>query len=346
MEQTYISPDWYENKQRNEIFLENLAPVVLFVYARLDHTKKTIEALKENYLAENTVLYIYSDAPKNINTSDKVKSIRDYIYTIGGFKKVVIIERESNYGLANNIIDGVTSVVKKHGKVIVLEDDIVTSKSFLKYMNDALVFYRDNNKVMAITSYMYDVNAKSKLPESFFLPWFECWSWATWDRSWKYFKRDPEYLVNNWTKQQKWRMNINGTKNLWNQVLMNYRKEIYTWAIFNVATVLEQNGLVLYSRESLCKNIGFDGSGENCGTSKEEDIDKLSDNYVSLFPKEIEINEIAERKLCEYFTRLKHNNSITSRIVFCMKENGLLRTLDKILLFVWRKIKKIRNNYL
>ena len=197
-------------------------------------------------------------------------------------------------------------------------------------MNDALVFYKDNNKVMAITSYMYDINDKSKLPETFFLPWFECWSWAAWDRSWKYFKRDPETLVKNWTKPQIWRMNFNGTKDQWNQVLMNYRNEIYTWAIFNVATILENNGLVLYSRESLCKNIGFDGSGENCGTSKVEDIDTLSDNYVTSFPKELKISEIAERKLCKYFNKQKRKNTIIHKLIRFYKENGLINTINKL----------------
>jgi hypothetical protein len=55
-----------------------------------------------------------------------VEAVRKYIHSISGFKSVTIIEREKNWGLAPSIIDGVTNIVNKYGKIIVLEDDIVT----------------------------------------------------------------------------------------------------------------------------------------------------------------------------------------------------------------------------
>ena len=108
----------------------NLAPIVLFTYNRLWHTQQTVEALQKNELANESELFIYSDAPKNENAIEKVTQVREYIKSIDGFKKITIIEREKNWGLANSIIDGVTKIVNEYGKIIVLEDDLVTSPFF------------------------------------------------------------------------------------------------------------------------------------------------------------------------------------------------------------------------
>ncbi|WP_141089548.1 glycosyltransferase, partial [Campylobacter concisus] len=110
--------------QQIDIKSYNLAPIVLFVYNRLDHTKQTIEALQKNEISNKSDLFIYSDAAKNEESKQKVADVREYIKSINGFKNITIIEREKNYGLANSIIDGVTKIVNEYGKVIVLEDDL------------------------------------------------------------------------------------------------------------------------------------------------------------------------------------------------------------------------------
>ncbi|MEN6292732.1 MAG: hypothetical protein ABFD07_12055, partial [Methanobacterium sp.] len=112
-----------------------LAPIVLFVYNRLWHTRQTVEALQKNELVADSELFIFSDAPKNESAIDNVTDVREYCNTITGFKKITIIERDNNWGLANSIIDGVTKIVNEDGRVIVLEDDLVTSPFFLMYMN-------------------------------------------------------------------------------------------------------------------------------------------------------------------------------------------------------------------
>ena len=116
----------------------DLAPIVLFVYNRPDHTRQTVEALQKNELAVDSELFIYSDAAKNENAEQKVNEVREYIKSIDGFKKITIIEREKNWGLANSIIDGVTNIVNEYEKIIVLEDDLVTSPYFLRFMNSSL----------------------------------------------------------------------------------------------------------------------------------------------------------------------------------------------------------------
>ena len=119
--------------------------ILVFAYNRPWHTQQTIEALQKNELASESDLIIYSDEAKTENEQENVDKVRLHINKINKFRKVTIIKREKNWGLANNIIDGVTKVVDQYGKIIVIEDDIVTSPYFLKYMNEALDYYKDKN---------------------------------------------------------------------------------------------------------------------------------------------------------------------------------------------------------
>jgi hypothetical protein len=154
------------------------APIILFVYNRLDHTQKTIEALQENYLASDSELYIYSDAAKNVDSSDTVEQLRTYLKTVIGFRQVHIKLRETNLGVDENIILGVTEIINEKGRAIVLEDDLVTSPWFLKFMNEALDFYENEEKVISVHGYTYPV--KEELRETFFLKGADCWGWGTW----------------------------------------------------------------------------------------------------------------------------------------------------------------------
>ena len=146
--------------------MNKLSPVVLFVYNRPEHTKKTIEALQQNHLASESNLYIFSDGCKNENDKIRVEKVREFIQSVKGFKSVSITQREKNLGLANSVITGVSDVINKFGKVIVLEDDLVISPYFLQYMNKALDFYEKEEQVISIHGYIYPV--KKELPRNIF----------------------------------------------------------------------------------------------------------------------------------------------------------------------------------
>lgn len=148
---------------------QNLAPTLLFVYNRTKHVRRCIESLLKNSLAPESELYIYSDAAKDTSQQDAVTEVRDYIHTIQGFKKITIIERKENWGLARSIIDGVTTLVNQYGKVIVLEDDLVVAPHFLKFMNDVLEVYKNEPKVGHIQA--CDFTQDESLPETFLIKW-------------------------------------------------------------------------------------------------------------------------------------------------------------------------------
>ncbi|EPK6163586.1 glycosyltransferase family protein [Providencia stuartii] len=242
----------------------DLAPVILFVYGRPTHTRRTIDALLINPEASSTDLIIYSDGPKNNEDLVLVNQVRDIVKKVTGFKSVELIERKENLGLAQNIIDGVTAVCKKYEKIIVLEDDIVTSPSFLNFMNTSLNKYENNKNVWHISGWNYPLGDTQSLPETFFWRTMNCWGWATWSDRWKYFNKEPEKLINTWSKKDIYHFNLDGTYNFWSQVTANYNKKINTWAIFWYATIFSYNGLCLNPTQSLVYNTGNDGTGENC----------------------------------------------------------------------------------
>ena len=288
-----------------------LAPIVLFVYNRPWHTHQTVEALQKNELANESELFIYSDAPKNEETQSKVKEVRDYIKTVDGFKKVTIIEREKNWGLANSIIDGVTKIVNEYGKVIVLEDDLVTSPYFLKFMNEALEFYKDELKVWHVSGWNYPIKTDG-LGDVFLWRLMNCWGWATWKNRWQYFEKDTDRTISEFSKDEIKRFNINGAEDFFGQVTANYKKKINTWAIFWYATIFKKDGLCLNPTQTFVENIGHDGSGVHCGETKIYSI-KLSMNDKVKFTKFLKENTTALERI-ENFYRF-HKKLFIVRII-------------------------------
>lgn len=256
-----------------------LAPICLFVYNRPWHTAQTIESLRNNILASESDLYIFSDGSRNDNASDAVNEVRSYIETIKGFKSVNIILRETNLGLAQNIISGVSDIVNIHGKIIVLEDDIITHPKFLKFMNDALDLYKNDENVASVHGYVYPIEG---LPETFFIKGADCWGWATWARAWSVFEPNGARLLNE-IKQKKaekeinYNNSMNYVRMLKNQIAGNND----SWAVRWHISAFLKNMLTLYPGKSFVKNIGFDSSGQHCATSDIYDP-ILCDNYYEL----------------------------------------------------------------
>lgn len=279
------------------------SPIVLFVYNRPWHTRQTVEALKKNELADKSELFIFSDGWKNDQDKTKVLEVREYLKTIDGFKKVHIIERERNYGLADNIIDGVTKIVNEYGKIIVLEDDIVASPYFLKFMNEALERYKDEERVFGVTGYTLPIQKKG-LPSTYFLRFFACWGWGTYARAWNLYEKNPDKLINTFTKEMIKEFDFNNSGMFWSQVIANKEQKINTWAIFYYATVFLNKGLFLTPRESFTINIGHDGSGIHCGETDCFNTNLVQD-YNIKFPDVVEELTIARERYMEYFKSIR-----------------------------------------
>jgi hypothetical protein len=283
-----------------------LAPIVLFTYNRPWHLMQTVSALLKNSLASESEIFIFSDGPKDENDVPKVAEVRKYIKTIKGFKRVEIIERDKNWGLANNIIDGITKIVNQYGKVVVLEDDLSTSPYFLKFMNDGLNIYEEEEKVISVHGYVYPIKG---LPEIFFLRGADCWGWATWKRGWDLFEKDGKKLLDELEKRKLTKLfDFNGaypyTKMLKDQV----EGKVDSWAIRWYASAFIQEKLTLYPGISLVKHIG------DLGTHvKDSSLFDVELSEKPIFVKRIPPIEDPEvrKKIEDFFFRIRRKRKIS-----------------------------------
>jgi acetyltransferase-like isoleucine patch superfamily enzyme len=265
-----------------------LATIVLFVYNRPQHTLNTLLALQKNNLAKESVLYVYADGAKNDATEielNKIKETRALISKEQWCKEVNIIEASINQGLADSIINGVTAIVNKYGKAIILEDDIVISNTFLDFMNNALNFYENEHDIMHISGYVDD-GLKEQPQGDFYTNQFtHCWGWATWKRAWRFFEPDVSILYKLISRNTN---KLNFKSDLYTQLEQNYNKQLKTWAVKWYASVFLQNGKCLHPSKSLIINTGFDGSGTNCSAILTKENEDLNQSQVFNFTKNIE----------------------------------------------------------
>ncbi|OON90176.1 MAG: sugar transferase [Candidatus Epulonipiscium fishelsonii] len=283
-----------------------LAPVVLFVYNRPVHTKKTIKALVKNELADKSILYIFSDGPKdNPDDIEKVALVRTFIDKLvlkNYFKEVHIIKAEKNNGLANSVINGVTTIINQYGKVIVLEDDLITSRDFLVFMNEALNYYKNKSRIWSVTGFNR-IPIPKKYKDDIFLSYRgSCWGWATWKNRWNKIDwnvSDYIYFRNN----KKLRKSFDkGGKDLSPMLDLQMQGKIDSWAIRWSYSQYKLNKLQIQPVFSKVKNIGLDGSGTH-GTA--------SRKYNKLFKENIK-TKLSLPPLNKQITKLvkKHHLSI------------------------------------
>ncbi len=241
-----------------------LAPIILFTYNRPWHTEQTLLALEKNELASQSSLFVYSDGPKE-NASDedvhKVEEVRELVEKRNWCKEVTLVAREKNVGLAHNVINGITEVINEYGRVIVLEDDIITSRYFLNYMNDALEVYEHHEKVFGATGYTYP-NKLNISEESFFLPVACSWSYATWKDRWNRINWNVDELLQR-IEGKKDQFNFGGY-GFFEMLRNNSLKKNDSWAVRFYAWMFLEEKWFLFPRTSLVENIGFDDSGTHC----------------------------------------------------------------------------------
>lgn len=256
------------------------SPVALFVYNRIDHAIRTIEALQKNHGARDSVVYIFSDGPRNQADEQSVAAVRNYIAGVKGFAEVTIVARERNLGLSRSLISGINEVLDSSESIIVLEDDLVTSPYFLQFMGDALKFYENEDRVAAVHGYTFPLGIP--LPETFFLRHTGCWGWGTWRRGWELFESDGLKLLHQLqelglTKK----FDMNGaypfTQLLEDQV--NGKND--SWAVRWHASAFLKNKLNLYPGGALVRNIGHDNSGSHCCRSTFYDVE-LMDTMINV----------------------------------------------------------------
>ncbi|MDB5255564.1 MAG: putative glycosyltransferase [Chitinophagaceae bacterium] len=253
---------------------DSFAPIVLFVYNRLAHTRATVEALQKNKEAAESELYIYSDGAKTESGREAIDEVRQYIRSIRGFKHLHIVEKENNQGLSESVITGVTEVLKQYDQVIVLEDDLITTSDFLEYMNQALAFYKDDLSIYSISGYTFPSPHLKEIKEDVFLyPRPASWGWASWKNRWeksdwkmKDFKKFSE-------NKSSIRSFLMGGEDMYMMLLKQQRGLIQSWAIRWAYTHFTHHAYSLYPTQSKVRSIGTDSSGTNLPSTKKYDTE-------------------------------------------------------------------------
>lgn len=252
------------------------APIIIFVYNRADHFIETYNALAACKEAKQSELFIFSDGAKNDAGKDKVNEVRAAVTAIkdsGDFKSVTVTESPVNKGLAASVIAGVTDVINRYGKVIVVEDDCKVSPLFLGYMNKALEFYENNKRIGSIAGYTPMIDFPDDYKNDVFAAYRSCsWTWATWKDRWdgvdwelkdmKDFYNSPKLIR---------RLNSNGS----DRFIRLYRQTKgngSSWSVRFGAHLVKNNLLTVYPRYSYNSNIGCDESGVH---SKSDDNEKM-----------------------------------------------------------------------
>lgn len=288
------------------------APIALFTYNRPDKTKTVIEFLQRNAEAKDSDLFIFSDGPKNEKAIEGVKSNREYIHLVQEssrefkwFKDVTIIERDKNWGLANSLIAGITELCEKYGRVIVVEDDLILSPYFLKFMNDGLNKYENDERVSAISGFLNPIDCEA--PEAFFLRYFACWGWATWKRAWDLLNTDPKDLL----RQLRWKKNDFDMNSMGSFYGILYCQKVGlndSWAVLFYASTFLKNKLVLYPGKSLTLIGGADGSGTHKANNQEVFANMTLADHPLVIPS---IPIVEDKNMYNAFSRFYGRNVCT-----------------------------------
>lgn len=282
-----------------------LAPIGVSTYSRINHLKQTIEALQKNTLAKQSELYIFSDAPQK-GDEEIVAKVREYIHTVDGFKKVHIVERETNGRVANNR-GGMKQLLDQYGKMIFLEDDIVTSSIFLEYLNNALMFYENDKRVLGISAYVSNVNCL-KDRDVFLSKDFSVWGFATWkSRNILEIGKISNYfsLVKSNNQILSYLQKYN--KDMLYALYKIQYKNIEALDIkLNIYNILN-NTYSIKPKNSLVQNIGFDNSGVHCKKTK-----RFNTNLSHSLPELSKISYIPENDICIFNYMFKAENTFQS----------------------------------
>ena len=279
------------------------APVIVFAYNRADHLEKTLNALANNDLAKKTEVFVFVDGPKSENGKVATQRVIDCInqFEDGKFLSVEKIVSEKNKGLARSVIEGVSSIIDRYGKVIILEDDAVSSPYYLSFMNQALDFYEKNQSVWSIggfavpmalpESYKKDIVATQRVSSCAWATWKDRWDKIDWsDKPYKGFRFS-------FVKRSKFNAWGNDRAGMYDDQ-MNGR--INSWAIRFDYAMFTNDSINIIPRQTLISNIGMDGSGTHSLDTQSKYYSEISEHTDWKF-EEVTLSEEVRKEFCKPF---------------------------------------------
>jgi hypothetical protein len=240
-----------------------LAPIALFVYKRPEHTRRAVEALRENELAKYSDLFVFADGAKGETDVLNVRMVRELIRKVDGFRSITLIERERNFGGAGSIVSAITQLCKERGRLIAVEDDVVTAPDFLAFMNHGLDRYKDEPRVFSVTGHNFPIPVPASYPYDAYCSYRSCsWGWGTWVDRWEKAEWSvsefQDFIVN---REQQERLSLGGDDLTWMLTRRVTAKVKAPWDVVWAYTHSKYNAVAICAVVSKVYNTGFDGSG-------------------------------------------------------------------------------------
>lgn len=237
------------------------APIALFIYKRPEHARQTISSLQACGGYAESPIFVFADGPAHPRDRLAVQETRAVARTLLG-DRATFLERETNLGVDRSVVSGVTELCDRYDKVIVVEDDLVVSPLFLRFLNDGLGRYEEDPRVMQVAGHMFDVPQLRRQSEALFLPLTTSWGWATWKRAWDQFDATADgWQAHLADDQVRRRFDLDGNVAYSTMLAHQMRRDVGAWDIRWYYTVFSRGGLALFPPRTLVINVGFDGSG-------------------------------------------------------------------------------------
>lgn len=306
--------------------LDSQSPIAVFGFNRPNHLLRTLAALSANVGAKNSPLFLFIDGPRNDEDKQLIHECLEISSNFQNqFSSFDVHKQDSNQGLARSIISGVSKVLENYSTVIVVEDDLVTSKLFLDFMNRGLKAYELNPEVASIHGFVTPF--KKPLSQPFFMRGADCWGWATWRDRWKLFNPNGRELLDQLEAQGLVNgFDLGGAYPFSGMLKDQIAGKNNSWAIRWHASIFLQNKLTLYPARTYVVNIGFDGSGTHTGHTSIYDSE-LSQVQQQL-PSKIEVSQAGIRELSRWYREVYF---------------GKTRQIKKILIGPYLRVKNFLN---
>lgn len=285
---------------------DSLAPIAVIAFNRPDLLKATLDSLAHNPLAENSDLFIFIDGARENRPGEKekVQQVKTVAEAATGFNSVTVKASEQNKGLAKSIIGAASELINQFGKVIVVEDDLYLSPSFLTFMNTMLEAYRNDSRIMQVTGY----SAKIRHPERFHCDYYltrraHSWSWGTWKDRWEtvdWEVKDFDELAASKEKQKafcEYGSDLYGMLKGWKMGKND------SWFIRFCYSMYKQGCFTIAPIRSLVRNDGFGVEATNCKSYNRYVVDFYS-SYKEEWDlsKHIEWNKTLDKESVRYWS--------------------------------------------
>lgn len=284
--------------------MTDYAPILVLGYKRPDHLLSAIASLKLNPEASKSAIYIAIDGPKSMAEETLVKRCREIAHQVTGFKELHVWSQERNIGLAKSVISNVSRILELHKCLIVVEEDLVVSSDFLRFMNLSLAKYEHEDIVASVHGFQYPINLHEN--ECVFMRGTDCWGWATWADRWCKANFNSLQLISSIELAGlRSEFDLDGVVNNFRMLQDQAAGKIDSWAIRWHASMFVRNMITLFPPKTLVLNNGLDGSGTHEGESRIFS-NSFETNAIWTYPKEVQVSQDFVHKLKRFYRIVKY----------------------------------------